>query len=311
MKDAQLLRNILVKEFEHFINRRSFGSQKSNFYFKRMLFSMEGEQWKGVRAKMSPTFTTGKIKRMFQMFNTSGGNLIKYMKTNMKPEGDLDVSKIFSKYTMDVIASCAFGLESKAWDVPFGQTSTFEDMGRELQFNFKPLQLLKFIVIMCSPKLADLFGFETFDRDAQNYFSTMIKDVIKRRRQTGERVEDFLQLMLDAQKGLLNADEETNLVMNGSPENDEVQNGLMGATSKVTFDDDDLLANSLLFLLAGFDATHSLLMWCAYALATNPEVQEKLFDEISLKMDTNGGKLTYESILEMTYLDMVINGNNL
>jgi len=69
--DLDLVRNIYVKDFEHFMNRRPFGTEKSTFYFKKMLSGMENEKWKGVRAKLSPIFTTGKIRRMFEIFKTS------------------------------------------------------------------------------------------------------------------------------------------------------------------------------------------------------------------------------------------------
>lgn len=135
---------------------------------------------------------------------------------------------------------------------------------------------------------------------------------MKHRRQSGERQEDFVQLMMDAQAGLLKADEqETNLVMHGALEKDDknlTQDSSLKTHSKLTFDDDDLVANAMLFLIAGFDTTLSLLLFAIYALAVEPQVQDKLFDEVCPKMDKNNGQLTYESVQSMTYLDMVING---
>lgn len=308
--DAELLKNIFVKDFDHFANRRSFGCQESDFYMKRMLFFKNGEGWKGLRMKMSPTFTTGKIRRMFKTFKKASESMTSYMGKHIGAISEQDVSMIFPKFTMDVIANLAFGLDSKAWEVPFGQSSTFEKMGTQFTFKFSPSMIIKLIVMNAAPKVADIFGFETFDQEAQNYFSEIVKDVIKRRRQTGEKMNDFIQLMLDAQEGLLKADEEANQVMYGSPEgNDDVHDGFATDSPKFKLEDDDLLANSLLFFLAGFDGTHVMMQWAAYALALYPEVQEKLFEEISSKLNANDGELTYESVSEMTYLEMVLNGN--
>lgn len=44
-----------------------------------------------------------------------------------------------------------------------------------------------------------------------------------------------------------------------------------------------------------------------YELASNPEVQEKLREEILNAMKENDGKLSYDTIFELKYLDMVIN----
>src|SRR5438128_2670723 len=121
--------------------------------------------------------------------------------------------------------------------------STFEKMGKEFQFHFKPFTFLKFVVMIIAPRVADYFGLEALDAKSQSYFAGVIKDVIKRRRQTGERMDDFLQLMMDAQQGLLKADEETNQVMNGSldsqeedKDNSNVAGNLNASTTKVTFD---------------------------------------------------------------------------
>lgn len=45
-----------------------------------------------------------------------------------------------------------------------------------------------------------------------------------------------------------------------------------------------------------------------YELAFNPEIQEKLVEEIKETDRKNDGKLDYTAIHEMTYLDMVLSG---
>jgi len=217
---------------------------------------------------------------------------------------ELDFSQIFPKYVMDVIANCAFGIDSKCWDVPLGQKSKFEQMGTQFQFQFSGKGMLKVLVTMLTPKLADLLGIEPLDAESLRYFVSVIRQMIKQRRQTGERREDFLQLMMDAQQGLLKHDEEINEVMNGGEE------GNMSGTiaNKVTFEDDDIVGTELLFLLAGFDPTQSVLLFTLYNLALEPEVQEKLYQEVESFFVKHRGKLSYEGIMDMKYLEMVIYG---
>jgi len=61
------------------------------------------------------------------------------------------------------------------------------------------------------------------------------------------------------------------------------------------------------FFLAGFDTTETLLIYAAYELALNPDVQDKLASEINDAIE-NHGKLTYEVVNSLEYLDMVVNG---
>ena len=43
---------------------------------------------------------------------------------------------------------------------------------------------------------------------------------------------------------------------------------------------DEIKAQGALFFLAGYDTTANALCWLIYSLACNPDVQEKVYDEI-------------------------------
>lgn len=72
--------------------------------------------------------------------------------------------------------------------------------------------------------------------------------------------------------------------------------------------DDILAANIFVFFVAGFETTASTLSYCLYDLAMNPKVQDELREKIKRTRDVNEGKLSYDTLQEMKYLDMVING---
>jgi cytochrome P450 len=43
---------------------------------------------------------------------------------------------------------------------------------------------------------------------------------------------------------------------------------------------EEIEANSLTFFIAGYDTTANTLSFACYCLATNPEIQDKVFEEI-------------------------------
>ena len=49
--------------------------------------------------------------------------------------------------------------------------------------------------------------------------------------------------------------------------------------------------------------------YCLYELALNHEVQEKARKNVMDCLKNNNGEFTYESVMEMTYIDHCINGN--
>lgn len=71
-------------------------------------------------------------------------------------------------------------------------------------------------------------------------------------------------------------------------------------------DGDVLVAQGLMFFSAGTETTSSAISFTLYELSMNPSIQEKLRKEVRSIIDKEG--LTYESLKEMTYLEMCILG---
>ena len=72
-----------------------------------------------------------------------------------------------------------------------------------------------------------------------------------------------------------------------------------------------MTAQALVFFAAGFETSSTTISNALYELAQNSDVQMKLRNEITAELKKNGGKLTYESIKSMHYLDKVFKGDKL
>ncbi|KAI2474255.1 hypothetical protein C4B38_000325 [Diabrotica virgifera virgifera] len=70
----------------------------------------------------------------------------------------------------------------------------------------------------------------------------------------------------------------------------------------------DVAAQALIFFFGGFDTTATSNRFMAYELAVNPDVQDKLRKEIIEIYENCQGNVTYENIMTMNYLDMVVSG---
>ncbi|KAJ8916091.1 hypothetical protein NQ315_004457 [Exocentrus adspersus] len=68
----------------------------------------------------------------------------------------------------------------------------------------------------------------------------------------------------------------------------------------------DVVAQAMIFFLAGFDSVSTLMCFTTYELAANPDIQDRLRQEVMTTLDECGGKITYEGLLKMKYLDMVV-----
>jgi cytochrome P450 family 6 len=68
------------------------------------------------------------------------------------------------------------------------------------------------------------------------------------------------------------------------------------------------VAQALTFLIAGYETSGSTLSFGLYELALHPEIQQSLRAEILQVLSKHDGKLTYDGIQDMSYLDRVVSG---
>ena len=62
------------------------------------------------------------------------------------------------------------------------------------------------------------------------------------------------------------------------------------------------------FFSAGFESASTTMTFCLYELALNCTIQEHLRKEIIKALQLNDNKITYEVVMELKYLQMVIEG---
>merc|ERR1712001_447572 len=81
----------------------------------------------------------------------------------------------------------------------------------------------------------------------------------------------------------------------------------MGTGRRKQLDEDNIVATAMVLLVAGYDTTGMTLSYMAYQLSINPEVQQRLQEEIDQAFEEAGGKFPdYNVIQSLPYLDMVI-----
>ena len=68
------------------------------------------------------------------------------------------------------------------------------------------------------------------------------------------------------------------------------------------------VAQALTFLIAGYETSGSTLTFALYELALHPEIQHSLRAEIVQVLSKHDGKLTYDGMQDMSYLDRVVSG---
>uniref|UniRef100_T1I4Z9 Uncharacterized protein n=1 Tax=Rhodnius prolixus TaxID=13249 RepID=T1I4Z9_RHOPR len=289
--DPEIIEKILIKDFSYFQDRINSNFDSKVNPLQENLFNLKGQMWKTLRSKLSPTFTSGKLKWMFSQISSCTDVLLEYL--NEKATGeDFLIRDIISCYGFDIIASCAFGLEAQA------QKNPDNEFRKKASRIFKPsvLLMIRHTVSFLFPKLAKILKLNLIDPEISEFFCTLTKETLNQRKESGITRNDFLQLLLQLK--------EKGYVEYEANEASEVENG-DSTNEKIEFTDEFLAAQLFTFFLAGFESVTSLIVYTLYVLSKELEVQSKVRDEV-MKAKEKYGPITYDSLKEMTYLETVM-----
>lgn len=85
VRDRELIKNILVKDFSYFNDRYGSPDENDRLGYANIFF-LKNPAWKQLRTKLTPHFTTGKLKKMFELMKECSKNLDTYLES-LKLEG--------------------------------------------------------------------------------------------------------------------------------------------------------------------------------------------------------------------------------
>jgi cytochrome P450 len=75
IRDLELVKNILVKDFQKFMDHTFSLEDKFDPLFANVLFALKGQLWHHLRTNLTPVFTSRKIKMMFYLVDLCGKEL--------------------------------------------------------------------------------------------------------------------------------------------------------------------------------------------------------------------------------------------
>ena len=273
--DLELIKDILIRDFEVFHNRGIFNS-KEHDPLTTHLFALEDQEWKVMRHKLLPTYTSGKIKMMFQTMLDVSTHMIDSLKSNPNLD-DVDIKEVLARYMTDVVGNVAFGLEMNAISKP---DSKFRQMGRKV---FKTRNFMAQVLLFTNFRnLARLIGIRLFPKDVSDFFRGIVKETVEYRRENNIERNDALNLLMKI--------------------------GTEGREGEEKLTKDEIAAQCFLFFVAGYETSSSTSSFTLFNLVQNPDIQENLRNEIKTVLANYDNKVTYEAVKEMKYLQMVIDG---
>ncbi|XP_049831657.1 cytochrome P450 6k1-like [Schistocerca gregaria] len=291
IRDPEIIRHILVKDFSTFHDRGVVFDDEEPL--NNHLFALTGQQWRQLRVKLSPTFTSGKLKGMFKTLSECGREMADVLEAVAERGDTVEVRELAARYATDVIASVAFGIECNCQRNPDNE---FRQWGRKI---FQPTirSGISIILSFISPTLTRLLRIKGGATEVSEYFRRMVADTVAYREKNNITRKDFMDLLIQLKnKGVVDPDK-----------SDAQENGYANEavdTKKLTLN--ELAAQAFVFFAAGFETSSTTMSFALHELALNPSLQTKLQDEIDSVFKEYGTDINYDSISKMSYLDKVV-----
>lgn len=284
LRDPELIKRILIKDFNYFSDRYSRAAITDRLGNSN-LFMIKNPDWKLVRSKLTPIFTSGRLKNMFVLMEEVGKDLDTFLESQLTQDKTctLEMKEICAKFTTDMIGTTAYGLKVNCLNNPDAE---FRKCGKEI-FTFNLRRAIEFTVMLFMPDLIDVFGFQLFAKESSKFLRNVFWDIINERIKSGKKRNDLVDLLVELKQ---------------SQENENAS--LDKNTFK--FDGDNLVAQAAVFFTGGFETSSTTMSFALYELAVNTEVQNKLRFEIEEALQENDGKITYDMVTTLPYLDMVL-----
>ncbi|CAH1987058.1 unnamed protein product [Acanthoscelides obtectus] len=301
IRDLELIKQVCVKDFDHFVDHRSFIPDNCDPLWEKNLFALKGQRWKEMRPILSPSFTSSKMRAMFLLMSDCAERFSEFFVKKDDDIVEMEMKDSFTRYCNDVIATCAFGIECDSLNQP---NNAFYLMGKRTTDFSSITMTLKFIGFSLAPWIFELLKIPLFDEEVKHFFYNLVDDTIKAREEKGIVRPDMINLLMEARKGKIKQEEET--VIDTGFSTVQESNVFKGKSAVTEITNQDIASQAMVFFFGGFDSVSNLMCFMAHELAVNPDVQSRLRDEILDTTSACNGKLTYEALLKMKYMDMVV-----
>ncbi|KAI9591921.1 cytochrome P450 [Syncephalis fuscata] len=260
--------------------RKILGSYQFEKSFHYEAFRTEGnslfttndpEQHRLQKRLMLPAYTPKALSELEPLIYSVGiSPLVERLRQHADSGDTIDMMDLFQRLAFEIIGEVSFGKSLELFDDKKIQHPIMQWINGATTYS-----ALKMV-------LGPLFSPKLFPKSTQcvHDLSTFSKKAIEKRRKNGSNErKDSLQKLIDA------VDEETGTSMSNQ----------------------DLVAQSIMLMVAGTDTTASTLTWTLLLLIEHPECASRLVEEIRALYPDPSTIIDYEAIQSLPYLDAVIN----
>ncbi|CAG2167132.1 unnamed protein product [Oppiella nova] len=303
--DPELIKQILVKDFHSFRNRPI--TKDNHKITSKLMNYARNDDWKRVRAIVTPTFSSAKMRQLYAPINRCCNDFLKSLDKDVSNGvNEVELKRLMGAYTMDVMASCAFATKTNTYADP---NNPFITKANNVFSSFiwktvLQVTLPTFIVNTSIFRRIVMTNYSDVD-----FFIDFARSIIKKRRDNKEKHNDFLQLLMDVERpegDIREASDanEAHHVNEGKDEMKAYAEAFTGVLEK-KLTEDEILAQCFQFFGPGYESVAITLSYCTYELALNPGLQDRLYEETKEAFNEKG-EMDYEVLSRLPFIHSLL-----
>ncbi|EFN67920.1 Cytochrome P450 6k1 [Camponotus floridanus] len=198
VKDPDLIKDILIKDFSKFGNKTTIVNKNTDL-LSRTLIALEYKRWRPLRIRLSPAFTSSKIKEMFPLISECADYLEQYIEKLVSKNEPIDCCQVTAKYTTDVIGKCAFGIEMNAL---LDKDSEFRKIGKVI-FLATWSNTLRYRIKEIFPWLGRMLSYiipNIKQMEINHFFVRFVKEIMNYRDTNNVIRHNFIDILREIKK---------------------------------------------------------------------------------------------------------------
>lgn len=275
IRDHVLVKRILVTDFNHFTDRGVHYDEVHD-PIGANLMAMPGEKWRILRAKLSPTFSSSKLKNMIPTIETK----VQLLEDHLDDVGsEVRLKRPMEFAIISILVEIFFGFEFNAFENP---EHDFVKMA-PLFFNPERIQdKIRLGCIFLVPDVMKWLRMPMIPPEAAQYALNMIQSIVELRKSDPSAIRnDFIQTMIELMK-------------------EDQKDGSAPMTIE------SCTAQAFAFYVAGMDSTSNTISYCIYELSKCPQWMEKVQREVDNLMKKGTRGIQYDDLMALKHLGMAI-----
>lgn len=270
VRDLDLIKDILIKDYTSFEVNDVDGTHDE--LFKKNPFFLRGSEWKAARATLSPLFTLNRSKQLFPLMQT----VVQRLRDHLTKNGSdhvYEANHLAHLFTTENVVKCGFSIDAECFENPKNE---FREYGKKI---FEPTFWIgmKFLVNMFVPIISKIMKFKFVPEDISQWLATVLEKNLAERKKTPFQHEDVMQWLL-------------------------------AGLEQEKFEEKEAISHAFSFFIEGFETSGIVLSFALHALAKNPDVQQRLREELVEAMQRHNNELTFDAMQEVTYLEATVQG---